>query len=122
MLLAQQGGRIVDMGLARPPHARRRLETPQAPPWPPDQPISAATATISGKGRTEGKDRDEGRRGDRRIAVFFSARLPTRTTACSTMASTAAFSPKNSAETNADIAPDRIDPAQRHDRHDARAG
>ncbi len=33
------------------------------------------------------------------IATFFSALLPTRTTACRTMASTAAFSPKNSAET-----------------------
>jgi hypothetical protein len=30
---------------------------------------------------------------------FFSARLPTRTTASMTMASTAAFSPKNSAST-----------------------
>ena len=34
-----------------------------------------------------------------RIASFLSARFPTRTTACSTMASTAAFTPKNSAET-----------------------
>ncbi len=34
------------------------------------------------------------------IALFLSARLPTRTTASSTIASTAAFSPKNSATTS----------------------
>ncbi len=33
------------------------------------------------------------------MTPFFNARLPTRTTASSTIASTAAFSPKNSAAT-----------------------
>lgn len=33
------------------------------------------------------------------IAPFFRAREPMRMTACTTMASTAAFSPKNSAST-----------------------
>ena len=33
------------------------------------------------------------------VTAFFSARLPMRTTACSTMASTAALRPKNRAAT-----------------------
>ena len=61
------------------------------------------------------------------ITRFLSARLPMRSTASSTMASTAAFRPKNSAWTMPDLAERGIDQAQRHDgdearQHEQRAG
>ena len=57
---------------------------------------------------------------------FLSARLPIRTTASSTIASTAAFRPKNSAWTIPTL-PNGVDEGERHDgeqarQHEERAG
>src|SRR5207237_4422905 len=50
-----------------------------------------------GKGHMAEKDRDKGTAASAIIAPVLRARLPTRCTACSTIARTAAFNPKNSA-------------------------
>ena len=49
----------------------------------------------------------------------LEARLPMRTTASSTIASTAALRPKNSADDRGRLAEGGVEPAQRHDRDDA---
>ena len=69
------------------------------PALAPAQPISAAAATISGNGAPKAKIATNDAAAMANIAALRSARRPSRTTACSTMASTAAFSPKNNAET-----------------------
>ena len=54
---------------------------------------------ISGNGTSKKKDADEGRRREADLMLFLRAFEPMRTTASSTIASTAALSPKNRAET-----------------------
>ena len=78
-----------------PPPARKAA----SPALPPARPISPAAKMISGKRHVEEEDGDEGRGRDRHHDPLFSARRPMRTTASSTIASTAALRPKNSAST-----------------------
>ena len=54
---------------------------------------------MSGKGMAKKKIPTNAAAASASITLFLSARLPIRTTASSTIASTAAFSPKNSAAT-----------------------
>jgi len=61
--------------------------------------MAAASATISGKGAPNRKMARKDAAARPSMTLFFRARLPMRNTACSTIASTAAFSPKNSAVT-----------------------
>ena len=101
-------------------------------PWPPPpgtavsadaaptKPISAGAEDDERERHAEEEDADEGRRRERRPCTrFFSARLPMRTTASSTIASTAALSPKNSAATSRHLPQRGIDVAQRQDRDEA---
>jgi len=55
--------------------------------------------TIRGKGAARKKIAKKAAAASKRLAVDLSALPPIRTTACKTMASTAAFKPKNSAST-----------------------
>src|SRR3546814_4539755 len=64
------------------------------------KPISAAASTISGKGTSSTKIATNASAAKPRMTLFFKAREPTRTTACSTTASTAAFNPKNNPSTS----------------------
>ena len=65
---------------------------------PTDEPDDPRDQDDQRKWRVEKEDRDEGRRRDTPIKMLLlSARLPTRTTASSTIASTAALRPKNMA-------------------------
>ena len=65
-----------------------------------DQPTSPAASTIAGNGTPKAKIATNAAAATARAGPLPSARRPIRTTACSTMASTAAFSPKNSASTS----------------------
>ena len=65
----------------------------------PRNPMRAAASTISGNGAPKAKIATKDSAAIKRIASFFKARRPTRKTACSTMASTAALSPKKAAAT-----------------------
>src|SRR3546814_6578607 len=64
------------------------------------KPISAAASTISGRGTSSTKIATNASAAKPRMTLFFKAREPTRTTACSTTASTAAFNPKNNPSTS----------------------
>jgi len=61
------------------------------------KPITPAASTISGNGTPRKKIPINARAARAIIGRLLSARLPTRWTACNTIASTAALSPKNSA-------------------------
>ena len=63
---------------------------------PPIRPMAAAPSTISGNGTPRAKMATKASAASTTMALFLSARLPTRRTASTTTASTAAFSPKNS--------------------------
>ncbi len=98
-LRAEQRLGVVDMGAADRPVAAARAKA-GSPARAPRNPISAAASTISGNGAPKAKIATNDSAAIARMASFFSARRPRRTTACRTMASTAALSPKNSAATN----------------------
>ena len=70
-----------------------------APLAVPMKPMRAALRTINGNGMSKKKMPMNAAAASRRRALFFSARLPMRTTASTTIASTAAFNPKNRAAT-----------------------
>ena len=57
-------------------------------------PMIPAVMTISGKGTLKKKMPIKANAASTSIGRLFSARLPTRCTACSTIASTAAFRPR----------------------------
>jgi hypothetical protein len=67
----------------------------------PAKPIAAAPMMTSANGTAKKKMPTKASAASATILRFLSARLPTLTTASSTTASTAAFSPKNSACTMA---------------------
>jgi hypothetical protein len=63
------------------------------------KPMIPAAITISGKGTLKKKIPIKANAASTSIGRLFSARLPTRCTACNTIASTAAFRPRNKAVT-----------------------
>jgi hypothetical protein len=65
----------------------------------PTKPITPAASTINGNGTARKKMPIKARPASSNIAWLLSARLPTRCTAWSTIASTAAFRPKKNAAT-----------------------
>jgi hypothetical protein len=69
------------------------------PARPPRNPRTPAARTISGNGVPKAKIATNDATARPTITRFFSAARPIRNTACSTTASTAAFSPKNSPST-----------------------
>ena len=75
---------------------------------------------ISGNGTSKKKIATNAAAAMPTMTRFFSARRPIRTTASSTIASTAALRPKNSAWTMPTLPKRGVDPAERHDGDDAR--
>ena len=108
---ARSPSSAVGVGDLAPPscRGRRRRGTPRGRARPPSQPISAgARATISGNGTSKKKiaTKAAAASADQRRGCS-SARRPMRSTASTTIASTAALRPKNSAATERHVAVQR---------------
>ena len=90
-----------------------------SPARAPASPISPAARMISGNGTSRKKIATNAVAASATMTRLRSARRPMRTTASSTIASTAAFRPKNSAATAGTSPKPGVQPAQHHDRDES---